>query len=320
MTKLVRTLMAICLCVMSSALCSGQNVKIYDTSNSGLINNDIWAVVVDHDGNKWLGTVKYGLIKFDGDTFTVFNKENSAIKGDCVTTLFVDSKGNLWAEYSRPEEGIVMYDGKVWTTFTAASMGVESIDVRDIRETPDGTIWFAFPNKAMIYNDRAWSTMKIPADNILCMDVREDGSIAVGCTSQLLIFSNGKWKKYTEKNSELQLATIRGLKFRPDGALMIGYGGGFGGGGLSVLSSNFKVWTHYNKSNSRIPDHMIDDIEYDGKNYWMATNNGLVKFDGKKVSSVFFREGMFKNVIRDIVIEDGTLWIATNFGLIKYIP
>ena len=54
--------MAICLCVMSSALCMGQNVKIYDTSNSGLIDNDLWAVVVDHDGNKWLGTIKYGLV------------------------------------------------------------------------------------------------------------------------------------------------------------------------------------------------------------------------------------------------------------------
>ena len=320
MTNYLKTLTAICLCVMSSALCMGQNVKIYDTSNSGLIDNDLWAVVVDHDGNKWLGTIKYGLVKFDGDTFTVFNKENSAIKGDCVTMLFVDSKGNLWAEYSRPEEGIVMYDGKVWTTFTAASMGVESIDVRDIRETPDGTIWFAFPNKAMIYNDGAWSTMKIPADNILCMDVREDGSIAVGCSTQLLIYSNGKWKKYTEKNSELQLATIRGLKFRPDGALMIGYGGGFGGGGLSVLSSNFKVWTHYNKSNSQIPDHMIRDIEYDGKNYWMASNNGLVKKDGASISAVFFREGMFANVISDIALEGKILWIATQFGLVRYEP
>ena len=112
--------MAICLCVISSTLCMGQNVKIYDTSNSGLIDNDLWAVVVDHDGNKWLGTLKYGLIKFDGDTFTVFNKENSAIKGDCVTSLFVDSKGNLWAEYSRPDEGIVMYNGNEWTTFKAA--------------------------------------------------------------------------------------------------------------------------------------------------------------------------------------------------------
>ena len=52
MTNSLKTLLVICLCAMSSAVCVGQTVKIYDTSNSGLIDNDLWAVVVDHDGNK----------------------------------------------------------------------------------------------------------------------------------------------------------------------------------------------------------------------------------------------------------------------------
>lgn len=320
MKNFLKILMVTCLCAMTASWCLGQNVHIYDTSNSGLVDNDLWAIVVDNHGNKWLGTLKSGLIKFDGKTFTVFNKENSVIKGNCVTTLFMDSKGNLWAEFSRPEAGIVRYDGTEWKTFTAADLGVDSIDVRDIRETPDGTLWFAFPGKAVIYKDSAWSTFKIPYNNILCLDAREDGAIAVGCDMQLLIYANGKWKKYTEKNSELQLGTIRGLKFRSDGALMIGYGGGFGNGGFSVLSNDFTAWTHYNKLNSRIPDHMIRDFEYDGKVYWMASNNGLVKMDGTEISAIFFRTGMYKNVISDIALEGNTLWVATNFGLIRYKP
>lgn len=318
--KYLKSLLIFCFCTMSIALCMGQRTKIYDTSNSGLIDNDLKAVVVDNNGNKWLGTLKNGLIKFDGDTFTVFNKENSVVKGDCVTTLFVDSKGNLWADYSNPEEGIAMYDGKDWTVFKANDIGIESIDICDICETSNGELWFASKGKAVIYKEGSWSTMKIPNDNILCMDIRKDGTIAVGGTLKLLIGTNGKWKKYTEKNSELQLGTIRSLKFRPDGALIIGYGGGFGGGGFSILSNNFKKWTHYNKSNSRIPDHMIRDIEFDGTNYWMASNNGLVRKDNITMSAIFFREGMFKNVIMDIALEGNTVWIATNFGLIKYKP
>lgn len=325
MKNFLKILMVTCLCAMTASWCLGQNVHIYDTSNSGLVDNDLWAIVVDNHGNKWLGTLKSGLIKFDGKTFTVFNKENSVIKGNCVTTLFMDSKGNLWAEFSRPEAGIVRYDGTEWKTFTAADLGVDSIDVRDIRETPDGTLWFAFPGKAVSFKDgniasSNMSSIKIPYSNILCMDVREDGTIAVGCDMQLLIYANGKWKKYTEKNSELQLGTIRGLKFRSDGALMIGYGGGFGNGGFSVLSNDFTAWTHYNKLNSRIPDHMIRDFEYDGHVYWMASNNGLVKLDGTEISAVFFRTGMYKNVISDIALEGNTLWVATNFGLIRYKP
>ena len=316
--KYLKSFILICFFVMSVASCIAQNVKIYDTVNSELITDDLWAIAVDKSGNKWLGTLKYGLIKFDGSTFTVFNKENSLLKGDCSTNLFVDSKGNLWAEFSRPEEGIAKYDGNNWTVFKAADLGVESIDVRDIREASDGTIWFVISDKVVIYKDGAWSAMEIPYENLLCMDIREDGTLAVGCDTLLLVGKNGKWKRFTEGNSELQLGTIRGLKFRPDGSLMIGYGGGFGGGGLSVLSSNFKKWIHYNKSNSRIPDHMIRDIEFDGKSYWMASNNGLVKMEENTISAVFFRDGRFTNVIRDIAIEGNILWIATNFGLIRY--
>ena len=65
---------------------------------------------------------------------------------------------------------------------------------------------------------------------------------------------------------------------------------------------------------------MIRDIEYDGKNYWMASNNGLVKKDGASISAVFFREGMFANVISDIALEGKILWIATQFGLVRYEP
>ena len=316
--KYLKSFILICLFVMSVASCIAQNVKIYDTVNSELITDDLWAIALDKSSNKWMGTVKYGLIKFDGNTFTVFNKENSLLKGDCITTLFVDSKGDLWAEFSRPEEGIARYDGSNWIVFNAADLGVESIDVRDIREASDGTIWFVISDKAVIYKDGAWSAMEIPYENLLCMDIREDGTLAVGCDTLLLVGKNGKWKRFTEGNSELQLGTIRGLKFRPDGSLMIGYGGWLGGGGLSVLSSNFKKWIHYNKSNSRIPDHMIRDIEYDGKSYWMASNNGLVKMEENTISAVFFRDGRFTNVIRDIAIEGNILWIATNFGLIRY--
>jgi hypothetical protein len=52
----------------------------------------------------------------------------------------------------------------------------------------------------------------------------------------------------------------------------------------------------------------------------MASNNGLVKKDGVTISAVFFRDGMFKNVIHDIALEGKTLWIATNFGLVRYEP
>ena len=91
---------------------------------------------------------------------------------------------------------------------------------------------------------------------------------------------------------------------------------------IFLTKGNGQNVTIFDTTNSNMTDPDLWSIAVDSRgNKWMGTSkNGLVKFDGKNVTPVFFREGKYKNVIMDIAIEDGTLWIATNFGLIRYIP
>ena len=51
MKSYLKTLIITCLCAIATSWCLGQNVKTYDTSNSGLVDNDLRAVVVDNHGN-----------------------------------------------------------------------------------------------------------------------------------------------------------------------------------------------------------------------------------------------------------------------------
>jgi len=46
---------------------------VFNTTNSGLPDNRVWALAIDSQGNKWIG-IGGGLAKFDGDTtWTVYN-------------------------------------------------------------------------------------------------------------------------------------------------------------------------------------------------------------------------------------------------------
>lgn len=304
----------------------GQKTTLYDKNTSSIPENDLWSIAIDNQGQKWIGSAHSGLLVFDGESYTTF----SEMKGDFFTPIFKDSKGNMWVSFSAPVETVgsvdvlARYDGSRWWWYKAEDIGPYNISVTDICEGKDGTLYFAGPEGFLVMlKDNKWELLDLPEKDMVALSVavRDDGVIALGFGRPdcgLLIYQDGKWKSYSEKGSPLVINVVRALKFTDDGSLIVGYGGGFGDGGFSVMKG--KKWTHFNKSNSGISDHMVRDIEFDGKNYWMATNNGLVKFDGKKVSSVFFRQGMFKNVISDIVIENDTLWIATNFGLIKYVP
>jgi len=319
-TTMRKNLILTILISFSINFCFGQDSKIYDKSNSDIVDNDLVIVTIDKSGNKWIGTSKFGLVKFDGERFTTFNKDNSIIKGDYVSPVFTDSKGNVWVSFSQPNDGLAKYDGSVWTVFTAKDVDVKNISIISICEDKQGTLYFGGSNDVVVYKNEKWSKLTMPRNDIIVrsIDIDTGGTIAIGHNSGLLIYTNEQWKDFTTYNSELRLGTVRAVKYKTNGELFVGYGGGFGDGGYSIVKD--KNWTHYNKTNSKVPDHMVRDIEFDGKNYWMATNNGAIQLNGKEVKPIRFREGMFKNTILDIAIEDGVIWIATNFGLIKYVP
>ena len=45
---------------------------IYNTTNSKIPSNSVVAVVIDQEGNKWVGTAGTGLAKFDGTNWTTY--------------------------------------------------------------------------------------------------------------------------------------------------------------------------------------------------------------------------------------------------------
>jgi ligand-binding sensor domain-containing protein len=305
------------ICCLLAATTFSQTTELFDTHNSKIIDNDLWEVTVDDNGKLYLGTVKFGLITFEKGEFKNENKDNSVIKGDAVTPIFKDSKGNIWLNYSKPNSEIAKFDGTKWTIYTTKEIPVSNISVIDFAEDKEGNIYFGGGSGVFKFNGVSWSKVKVPKKGITvrAMDISENGEIAIGHNSGLLIYSNGKWKSYDDENSELQLSVVRAVRYI-DNKLFIGYGGGMGNGGLSIIENG--KWIHFNKTNSKIPDHMVRDIEADDNGtIWMATNNGMIKMVDDKIEPIYFREGMYKNVILDIATEGNIIWVATNFGLIK---
>jgi ligand-binding sensor domain-containing protein len=305
------------ICCLFATISFSQSAELFDTNNSKIIDDDLWEVSVDKNGKLYLGTVKFGLITFENGEFKNMNKDNSVINGDAVTPIFTDTKGNIWLNYTKPNSEIAKYDGTEWTIYTTKEIPTSNISVIDFVEDKEGNIYFGGGNGFFKFDGVSWSKIEIPEKGltIRAIDINDNGEIAIGHNSGLVIYSNGKWKSYDDENSELQLSVVRAVKYI-DGRLFVGYGGGMGNGGLSIIEND--TWKHFNKTNSKIPDHMVRDIEIDQNGtIWMATNNGMIKMIDDKIEPIYFREGMYKNTILDIAVEGNIVWIATNFGLIK---
>lgn len=100
----------------------------------------------------YLGT-NCGLILFDGENFTLFNKENSGIQANEIISMRMDTKGRLHMLFLN-QRFYTVYDGKNWESFTGAKtrqmviIGVD-MDGRVIIEDDKGILWMKEENKEL---------------------------------------------------------------------------------------------------------------------------------------------------------------------------
>ena len=72
----------------------------------GLSQNTVNAILQDKQGFMWFGT-KDGLNRFDGLSFRIFKKENSALGNNFITALHEDKEGNIWVG---TDAGVYVYN------------------------------------------------------------------------------------------------------------------------------------------------------------------------------------------------------------------
>jgi ligand-binding sensor domain-containing protein len=74
-----------------------------------LPNNYVYAIAIDGEGNKWIGTYGGGLAKFDGVNWTVYNTSNSGLPSVFVRAIAIDGQGNKWI--GTDLGGLAKFDG-----------------------------------------------------------------------------------------------------------------------------------------------------------------------------------------------------------------
>ncbi len=79
-------------------------------------------------------------------------------------------------------------------------------------------------------------------------------------------------------------------------------------------------WTTYNSANNSILAGTINDIEADNENnIWVATNNGIVVFDGTTWTNHDSTTGLNQHIITQIKKDsEGTIWAGSPTGAYRY--
>jgi ligand-binding sensor domain-containing protein len=175
---------------------AGSVITTYNTGNSGLTNNQVRAVVIDNDNNKWFGTYG-GVSKLAADgTWTTYNTSNSGLAYNAIAAIGIDAAGNKWFGYDM-KWGVglskLAVDG-TWTYYTIDS-GLATNFILAIAFDSGNRSWF--------------------------------GGLCFGGASGVSVLSGTIWTNFTAANSGLANGGVYAIAVDGDDNLWFGaYGGG----------------------------------------------------------------------------------------------
>jgi hypothetical protein len=315
--RLIYSLSLLTILILNFPLSQTQEWIVYNTSNSGLPSDDVRAIAIDGQGNKWIGTYGGGLAKFDGVNWTVYNTSNSRLPSNYVWAIAIDGQGNKWI--GTYNGGLAKFDGVNWTVYNTSNSGLPDYSVFAIAIDGGGNKWIGTWGGGLakfdgvnwtVYNT---SNSGLPDNDVRAIAIDGQGNKWIGTYGGgLAKFDGVNWTVYKRTNSNLPSDSIYAIAIDEQGNKWIGtyYGG--------LAKFDGVNWTVYNTSNSGLPYDIVRAIAIDGwGNKWIGTiNGGLAKFDG--VNWTVYKtsnSGLPNNWVRTIAIDGGgNKWIGTNGG------
>lgn len=124
----------------------------YNHTNSTLPQTSFTQLEIDADGNFWIGTLGYGIYKFDGIYFTNYNSQNTILPlQDFYTGIVFDKFKNIWI--STQVNGVYRFNGNEWNNFNAANSGISTNMIRAIAIDKNNRKIFGTIDKGVIIFD-----------------------------------------------------------------------------------------------------------------------------------------------------------------------
>jgi diguanylate cyclase (GGDEF)-like protein len=285
------------------------------TSESGLPQNTVDAIVQTRDGYLWMGTEE-GLVRFDGVRFVVSDRQNApALRSSFVSSLFEAPDGTLWigtygGGLSRLRKGRI-------EAFHPEFLGSDRI--REMHATAGGVLFVATAGGGLLRIEgenvtRLTTRNGLPSDRIWALEDDGDGGFWVATHGGGVVrFRDSRVQERLTMREGLPSDLARALLRDRDGTLWIGTDGG----GLAAWrgGSIVRILT----TRDGLPSNHIRSLQRDRDgSLWIGTDGGLARWRGARANVLGVAEGFPSPIVRALAEDrEGSLWVGTTGGLVR---
>lgn len=253
-------------------------------------------LLVDREGNRWVGSDGMGLFRFRRAPLTAYAKEEG-LTDSSFSAVFQDRQGRVWLG----GESTYWFDGRSFHL----SPGLESI--RAIAQTREGDLWFGGYSGLHRLRSGVISHFKVdaPAVRVVYQDRR--GALWIGAGAEerpggLYRFRDERLEPVPGISDARQI-----LEDRQDGLWVGGIGGVF----------RARDGRTFQKQD--LPGYIADMHEDSTGTMWFAGYGpGLLRWRDGRLKTITTRNGLPSNMLLGIR-EDGKgrLWLSTNQNIYR---
>jgi len=272
----------------------------------GLPQNSVLALAQTPEGYLWGGTWE-GLVRFDGVSFTVFDKTNTpALPGRSVRCLEVAQDGTLWIGMNEGLAGL--RQGAFFPVFPPP--GTELSDPRDLLAASDGSLWVATEGHGVSRlsggSFRTWMTADGLASNTITW-LAEDaaGGVWAGGDGGLQRWDGSAWAAIPfEGKAQVK---VRAMVHAPAGTL---WAGTEDGGVYQLRDGSMR---HVPEASVQGAPASVLLVDRAGSLWVGSLGRGLLRWARGQRAVLAAGHPLEGSVVSDLLEDvEGNLWIGTE--------
>ncbi len=329
----------------------GMRFTSFDKSRAGLQNNT-QALLTDHSGGLWLGTLGSGLVHFIAGKATIYTTSNG-LSNNSIRALYEDRRGAIWI--GTDGGGIVRYENGHFRVFGKAD-GLADNQVFSITGDQRGTLWIGTHSGLSRFSNERFTTLAptggAGSNYVRSIYADKNGDIWVGSNDGVCRISAGGITRFTTSNG-LTSNTVFSLYADNVGTLWIGTANGLNrlvngklsaftekdgllgkevwsiledsegdlwvgtaGGGLNCLKQG--SFASFSKSDGLSSDMILPVFQDSQGALWIGSDHGLMRWKDGHITTYTVEQGLPDNLVFSITQDrEGSLWIGTRLGLAR---
>lgn len=294
---------------------SSENYVITQFSlDEGLPQSSVNDIIQSEDGYIWLATYG-GLVRFDGLTFTTFNRSNTpGIVDDRIIKLFEDADGGIWL-FNELETSVLyrFKDGKVQKFPLNKGGGT----VFRMYNDTSGRLWLTAYNTLYLFQGNSFFEFEIEKVNDT-KGIQADGSthLPIIIANRLIFIGPEKVLEIEDLNNKISQSIISVKKYPSNSDSLI----------LATISGQFYYYTNGNISklsiNEDVGERTFNTFEKSKRRLFAEIYAKIIVWNGSFFES-FNPIKHEKNLSYKAILEDseGNIWMGTDAnGLFKLKP